>query len=252
MYYIYTIFILIIIDIIHENILITTQRGDGEMLTKKGKLAVTMALALLGMVLVTKPAAAVAVDMELILMVDSSFSIDSAEFTLERQGYVDAFKNAAIYNAIQQGANGSIAVSLIYWAGGFPDVNHPNAVSQVLAVDWMLINSQSTSEAFADAVMAATRPTSAEVGTLTAIGDAFLFSYPKFTNGFEGTRRVIDVSGDGVRNFGAQTNTSRDTALANGVTTVNGITIIDEFTFGSIRHFNWFCSAPGNFHHGAK
>ena len=58
-----------------------------------------------------------AVDLELILAVDVSFSMDSEEQSLQRQGYVDAFRSPEVLAAIESGPLGRIAVTYVEWGG---------------------------------------------------------------------------------------------------------------------------------------
>ena len=158
-------------------------------------------------------AMAVPVDLELSLLVDVSGSVDDAEFALQRDAYVNAFNNPVIISAIQSGAIGSIAVNYIYWSG---------AAQQDEAVGWTQISDAATGTAFAADITAAPRP----FANFTAPGSALNFAAPLFGgNGFEGTREVIDVSGDGSENDGADTSDARDAALAGGIDAINGIVI---------------------------
>jgi hypothetical protein len=179
------------------------------------------------------------VDLELQLLVDVSGSIDNNEFALQRDGYVNAFRSQAIKDAIQAPTDvdgnariGNIAAQLIYWSG---------ANQQQVAVDWTLIDSDSDSEDFATAIDNATRPFSGQ----TAPGSAIAFGAPLFTNnGFDGTSLVMDVSGDGSQNQGADTGTARNDALngASGndaIDRINGIaiggdTVVESFYQNSI------------------
>lgn len=162
--------------------------------------------------------AATLVDLELSLLVDVSGSVDNNEFILQRNGYVDAFSNPDIFNNfISQGSIGQIAVNLVYWSG---------ANQQQESVGWTLIDSVTASQDFANAIALAARPFSG----LTAIGDAINFAVPGFsTNDFDGQRWVIDISGDGRTNSGANTAAARDAALVAGVDAINGIVIGNEF-----------------------
>jgi hypothetical protein len=155
---------------------------------------------------------AVAVDLELALLVDVSGSVDGGEYTLQKTGYVDAFKDAGIISAIQAGTIGSIAVTYIEWSG---------TTQQAQLVGWSEINDATSGTAFADAIAATSRAYSGSTGP----GSAINYATPLFTNGFEGTRLVMDVSGDGAENTGADTSDARDAALAAGVDAINGIAI---------------------------
>ena len=165
------------------------------------------------------PEQAVPVDLELQLLVDVSGSVDDDEFELQRDGYVDAFEDAGIQSAIMNGAIGSIAVQYIYWS---------SFDQQAVSVDWTLIDSKATSDAFAAAIAAAPRSFSG----FTGVQNALDFGVDEFAdNGFEGTRLVMDVSGDGADNecgFGGICGTGgRDAALA-VVDTINGVVIGGE------------------------
>jgi len=177
--------------------------------------------AALGLSLGATQANAVPVDLELVLAVDVSTSVNAAEFTLQKQGYVDAFNSASIATAISQGTIGSIAATLVYWANG-----------QLQAVGWTLIDGNPGTEAsdFAAAINLTTRP--GGIGNFTGLGDAIDYSDTLFlANGYEGTRTVIDVSGDGESNTGRDADDARDDALdpTDGNTDViNGLPIGDQ------------------------
>jgi hypothetical protein len=159
------------------------------------------------------PAFAANVGLELALLVDVSGSVDNTEFNLQRQGYVNAFNSAVVQNAILASQGGSIAATLVYWSG---------AGEQQTAVGWTLIDSVASAQAFATAIGNAARPYSG----LTAPGSAINYITPLFNNnGFDSSRQVIDVSGDGAENDGANTATARNNALAAGVDAINGLAI---------------------------
>ena len=75
------------------------------------------------------PAAAQPVDIELVLAVDVSISVDGSELDLQRQGYADAFRAPDVIAAIAANAGG-VAVSIVQWAG---------QGQQRTAVDWTLL-----------------------------------------------------------------------------------------------------------------
>ncbi|MFQ5853748.1 MAG: DUF1194 domain-containing protein [Candidatus Binatia bacterium] len=185
-----------------------------------------LAFFLLLTLLAPLPVWAVPVDLELLLAADVSGSINSSEFNLQKQGYVDAFNNASLVGAIQSGAIGAIAATLVYWSGG---------AQQVQAVPWTFINDVTTAGSFASAIDATTRPFSGATG----IGNALLFSRNLLAayNGFEGTRLVIDISGDGVDNVGGAGGTSsgRNAALV-VADTINGLVIGSDPAVLSFYH----------------
>ncbi|MCM2286960.1 MAG: DUF1194 domain-containing protein [Desulfobacula sp.] len=171
---------------------------------------------LLFLVLVPFSAYAAPVDLELALLVDVSGSVEDDEYQLQKQGYINAFQSTAIQNAIAAGTIGSIAVTYIEWAWGY---------QQSPLVGWTLINDAASANAFATAISETDRA----FDGWTAPGSAINYSVPLFNNnGFEGTRQVIDVSGDGAENDGDDTSDARDAALAAGIDAINGIVILGE------------------------
>jgi hypothetical protein len=154
-----------------------------------------------------------AVDLELVLAVDVSLSMDHDEQRLQRDGYVAAFRDADVWNAIRTGATGRIAVTYIEWAG--PSVQ--NAV-----LPWTLIDSEDAARRFADALES--QPISR--ARLTSISGALLFASQELkANAFRGPRQVIDVSGDGPNNSGPPVARVRDDLVAGGVV-INGLPIL--------------------------
>lgn len=161
------------------------------------------------------PAKTVPVDVELVLAVDVSRSIDAEEFDLQRQGYARAIVNPAVISAIQTGAIGAIAVTYVEWSG---------ADQQRTVIDWTLIHDQASAQDFAAAILAAPRSFAA----YTSISGAIDYSVHLFeTNRFEGSRQVIDISGDGSNNSGRPVWLARDAAIEGGIT-INGLTIIND------------------------
>lgn len=165
-------------------------------------------------IMMAGPAVAVPVALELALLIDVSGSVDNGEYALQKSGYVSAFQNAGIQAAIASFAPvGGIAVTFIEWSG---------AAEQATTVSWTQISNAAESNAFAAAIAATNRI----AGNLTAPGSAINFAAPLFeNNGFEGTRNVIDVSGDGEQNDGADTSDARDAALADNIDAINGLAI---------------------------
>lgn len=162
--------------------------------------------------LAASPARAVPVDLELVLAVDVSYSVDAEEAQLQRQGYFEALVHPRVLQAIAGGPNRAIAVAYMEWAGNF----HTRIIA-----GWTLIRDRASAEAFV-ARIAASPPTGA---SRTSISGAIDFSARMFDdNGFEGTRLVIDVSGDGRNNQGRPAWAARDDAIARGIT-INGLPI---------------------------
>lgn len=167
------------------------------------------------------PAQAIPVSLELALLVDVSGSVDATEYQLQLQGYVQAFQNPGLQAAIAA-KPGGIAVTYVQWSAGG---------QQQQSVGWTHITDAASANAFAAALAATVRAFS----NTTAPGSAINFATPLFGtetggagNGFESLRQVIDVSGDGAQNNGADTSDARDAALAAGVDTINGLAILGE------------------------
>ena len=66
-----------------------------------------------------KSPSAVPVDVELVIAVDVSFSMDPEEQALQREGYVQALTPREFMRALREGANGKIAITYFEWAGEF-------------------------------------------------------------------------------------------------------------------------------------
>jgi hypothetical protein len=171
-------------------------------------------------------ALAIMVDLELALMVDVSGSVDANDFALQRSGYEAAFRDMNVIDQIQGGSIGSIAATLVYWSEG-----------QSVAVGWTQINDATSANAFADAIAAAARP--GNVGIYTGIADAVDYGVTLFSNNFEGTRNVMDVSGDGAESVlwseldpnCPPLQAARDAALAGPVHTINALGIVNPGFF---------------------
>ena len=160
-------------------------------------------------------AAAQSVDLELALGVDVSGSIDQHEARMQRDGYIAAFRNADVITAISRGVLGKIAVVYFEWAG----FGHMKTVTS-----WTLIEDQNSAEAFA----AELEKTPPQTARRTAISAAIRFAVPFFDNNrFDGTRRVLDLSGDGPNNWGGPVDQARDAAVRAGVT-INGLPIVNN------------------------
>lgn len=152
------------------------------------------------------------VDLELQLLADVSGSVSSTEYSLQLQGYEQAFRSANVHDAIMNGNIGSIAVQYIEWS---------STSLQQVQVNWFEINSAASANAFADALAGVTRA----FNNSTSIYGAIDFGVNQFVdNGFDSNRQVMDISGDGTSSA-SLTSTARDNALAAGIDTINGITI---------------------------
>jgi len=155
------------------------------------------------------------VDLELILAVDVSRSVDEAEYDLQKTGYVRALTAPAVIRAIQTGEVGAIAIAFVEWSG---------VGQQKTVTDWTIIRDERDAQGFTKAILTAARSFAA----YTSISGGIDHSIALFaTNPFKGRRRVIDVSGDGANNQGRPVTQARDAAAAAGII-INGLPIIND------------------------
>lgn len=153
------------------------------------------------------------VDVELVLAVDVSYSMDPEEQALQREGYAGAITSKEFLDALKLGVNGQIAVAYVEWAG---------ENEQDMVVHWRIIDGPESARAFADAILAAPLRRIYR----TSISGALLYSADQFDlNKYKGLRRVIDVSGDGVNNQGPPVAVARDSVVQRGIT-INGLPLL--------------------------
>lgn len=159
------------------------------------------------------PSSRIEVDIELVLAVDVSYSMDLEELALQREGYAQAFRTPEIKKAIAAGQLGRIAVMMFDWA---------SAGDQRVSVPWTLLDTPESIDAFADRIAAIP----IRRASRTSISGAIDFAVVQLAgNPYEGTRQVIDISGDGPNNNGRPVLPARDEALARGYT-INGLPIL--------------------------
>ncbi|MGH6946543.1 MAG: DUF1194 domain-containing protein [Kiloniellales bacterium] len=160
-------------------------------------------------------AAQTTVDLQLVLAIDVSGSVDGVEGALQRQGYIDAFKDPTVISAIAAGQLGRIGVTYFEWA-------HDGYTTTI--VDWMLLGGA------ADAKELATKleQTPFTSARWTSISGAIDYGVGRLAvSPFAGGRKVIDISGDGYNNRGRPVNMARDEAVAAGIT-INGLPIVNN------------------------
>ena len=163
-----------------------------------------------------------AVDVQLVLAVDVSRSIDEEEARLQREGYRSAMIDPRVLAAIGGGMLGAVAVAYVEWASyGY----------QQLVVPWTRIGSAADAAGWSARLAASPRQSM----SWTSISGALAFSRRVLADcPWEGTRRVIDVSGDGVNNNGPPAEDERDRLVNEGVV-INGLPIVnDRPNFGAL------------------
>ena len=157
--------------------------------------------------------AASSVDVELVLAVDVSYSMDMDELAIQREGYAQAIISKEFLQALKTGPNGKIAVTYFEWAA---------SSDQKIIIPWRVIDGPETADAVANEIM----KTPIRRASRTSISGAINFAMPLFDeNPYRGLRRVIDISGDGPNNNGSPVTVARDAALEKGIT-INGLPIM--------------------------
>ena len=141
------------------------------------------------------------VDLELVLAVDVSRSVDPEEQEMQFSGYAAAFRDHRMIEAFTGGPVGAIACTMFTWS----DWN-----IQEHLVPWMKLDTPGASQRFALAIDQAPRRTH----LYTSISGAMDFAAQLFNQGYEGTRRVVDISGDGVNNSGREVSHARADLLS--------------------------------------
>jgi hypothetical protein len=153
------------------------------------------------------------VDVELVLAVDVSYSMDMDELAIQREGYAQAIVSKEFLQALKTGPHGKISVTYFEWAA---------SSDQKIIIPWRVIDGPES----ADAVAAEIVKTPIRRASRTSISGAINFAMPLFAeNPHRGLRRVIDISGDGPNNNGAPVTGARDAAIEKGIT-INGLPIM--------------------------
>jgi hypothetical protein len=155
-----------------------------------------------------------AASVALVLAVDVSESVSAERYLLQHDGIARAFETPQLIDAIAA-APGGIEALVLEWSD-------PDKIA--VTVGWTRIANRAAAAAFATSVRATQRTSSG----LTAIGSAMLAAAAAFDHMPEPAgHRVIDISGDGMANFGAPPTAVRDALVKKGIT-INGLAILSE------------------------
>jgi Protein of unknown function (DUF1194) len=156
------------------------------------------------------------VDLQLVLAVDASGSVNQYRFDLQKQGYAEAFRNPRVLKSIRSGIAGAIAVTVTQWTG--PDL-------QIQTIDWTLVRDEASAAKFAAAIEDTPRQLFSGGTSISGAIDHGVTLLINSARAFPGARRTIDVSGDGANNRGRPAHLARDDAVRNGIT-INGLPIL--------------------------
>jgi Protein of unknown function (DUF1194) len=182
------------------------------------------------------------VDVELVIAVDVSYSMDLDELAVQREGYAQAIVSKEFLQALRTGPNSKISVTYFEWSA---------YTDQKVIIPWRVIDGPET----ADAVAAEIMNTAVRRGSRTSISGAITFAMPLFDEDpYPGLRRVIDISGDGPNNNGPPVTPIRDEALAKGIV-INGLPIMvkePSYATMDIDNLDWYyedcvIGGPGSF-----
>lgn len=159
------------------------------------------------------------IDLNLVLAIDCSQSVDDAEFALQIQGTARALRSEEILQAIHAEPFGSVAVTVVQWSG---------ENSQIVAIPWTLVSDRESAATLADDVAnlpRLTRDGSTSISALIGFAADLIARSPN-----RATRNVIDVAADGANNSGTRVDIARDHAVSRGIV-VNGLTILNEVQY---------------------
>ncbi|WP_208994239.1 DUF1194 domain-containing protein [Pannonibacter phragmitetus] len=153
------------------------------------------------------------VDVELVLAVDISQSMDRDEQEVQRAGYVSALTSREVLAAIQDGPTGRIAITYFEWGG---------VGEHFMVAEWSIIQDEATAAAFAARIAEAPLRQVQRTSIFAALEkSADMIA----SNEYQGLRKVIDISGDGPNNQGGTVTQMRDKVIAAGVT-INGLPLM--------------------------
>jgi hypothetical protein len=170
------------------------------------------------------------VDLELVIAVDISYSMDLDELAVQREGYAQAIVSKEFLQAMKSGPNSKVAVTYFEWSA---------SSDQKIIIPWRVIDGPESADAVANEIM----KTPVRRGSRTSISGAINFAIPLFDeNPYRGLRRVIDISGDGPNNSGEPVAGPRDAALAKGIV-INGLPIMvkePSYSTMDIDNLDWY------------
>jgi hypothetical protein len=182
------------------------------------------------------------VDVELVLAVDVSYSMDMDELAVQREGYAQAIVSKEFLQALKALPNGKVSITYFEWAA---------SNDQKIIIPWRVIDGPETADAVADEIL----KTPIRRASRTSISGAIYFAMPLFeSNPYPGLRRVIDISGDGANNNGAPVTPARDEAVSKGIV-INGLPIMvkdPSYSTMDIENLDWYyedcvIGGPGSF-----
>ena len=159
------------------------------------------------------------VDINLVLAIDCSYSVNVQEYALQMAGMAAAFINPQIVKAIESGPYGAIGVTVVQWS---------HRDSQIIVVPWTRISNAQEALSLAAMIARTNRQTSkgaTSISAMLSFAQRLLDASP-----YQATRKVIDVVADGENNDGERVELVRDRVIARG-TTINSLAILNEVSY---------------------
>ena len=194
--------------------LLESHMGMRTRTTRRGALGLLAAGSLAGALKADAQKARREVDINLALGVDASGSVNQIRFELQKRGYVEAFANPRVLQAIKTGPRQAIGITMYQWTG--PRMHAP-------VVPWMYVDDLASIRDFSRRVDASQRQL---FGGGTSISGAIDYGVQTLGESpFGGGRQVIDISGDGANNGGRPARMARDDAVAQNII-INGLPIL--------------------------
>ncbi|MEO0989371.1 MAG: DUF1194 domain-containing protein [Pseudomonadota bacterium] len=157
--------------------------------------------------------AAKACDLALSFAVDVSSSIGEDEFRIQMDGLAAGLRDPVVSDAL---VRSQAALMLMQWSG---------SGAQEISLPWRQVQSAGDVEALAQSIELIKRSSQ---GSPTAIGEALLAAARAFDAAPDCSRRVLDLSGDGVSNEGRMPR-YQQAALESADITVNALVIETQF-----------------------
>ena len=152
-------------------------------------------------------------DLNLVIAMDCSWSINIGEYALQAGGVAAAFSDPEIIKTIQYGHHGRIAVLLVHWS---------TSGTQKTAVPWTIVANAEDAIRFAQKVAGMDRQTT-QGGT--SISGVLRFGQNRFREApLLADRNVIDIIADGENNDGSRVEITRDQLVRQG-TTINALSV---------------------------
>ena len=189
---------------------------------------------------IVQPTAQERVDLNLVLAIDCSYSVDASEFQLQINGLAAAFANSQIIDAITHGQYRRISVALVQWSG---------PKSQIITVPWTVISGPLEAYKFALEIKSQKRQSTEGATSISAMiskAVTMLASAP-----YRAERQVIDIAADGENNSGERVERVRDRTLDSGIT-INALAILNEVSYLNYYFQNRVIGGPGAFVQIAK